>query len=39
MDQLPSNGEGLGPDMVKRFTHQLINGNEIASPKRTLHVL
>ena len=26
MDQLPADGTGLGPDMVKRFTLQLISG-------------
>src|SRR5271169_1474298 len=26
MDQIPPDGDGLGPDMVKRFTLQLISG-------------
>jgi hypothetical protein len=26
MDQLPADGTGLGPDMVKKFTLQLISG-------------
>jgi cyclin-dependent kinase len=26
MDQLPPDGSGLGPDMVKRFTFQLVSG-------------
>jgi cyclin-dependent kinase len=27
MDQIPTDGTGLGPDMVKKFTSQLISGN------------
>ena len=26
MDQIPADGTGLGPDMVKKFTLQLISG-------------
>src|SRR5271155_1603175 len=26
MDQIPADGSGLGPDMVKKFTLQLISG-------------
>jgi cyclin-dependent kinase len=26
MDQIPADGTGLGPDMVKKFTFQLISG-------------
>ena len=35
MDQIPEDGTGLGPDMVKKFTLQLISGN--SSPHLTIH--
>jgi hypothetical protein len=34
MDQIPADGTGLGPDMVKKFTLQLISG---ATPKTAIN--
>ena len=28
MDQIPADGTGLGPDMVKKFTLQLVSGKD-----------
>lgn len=36
MDQIPEDGTGLGPDMVKKFTLQLISGN--SSPHLAIHI-